>query len=269
MLQRCVETTYDRLRETRCPHAPVGGTAAENAEFRTWPTTRRETSITPGAAVMHPDSQASVRTKLYAGFAAVSLALLLAVAVGWIGMLSVSTTVREGFDQAATAEATSPHTGRSSRRSGAWRQRRRITPRSRASPPRSPSGRRAAPPPRCRRERGPDAERCRNGRTGPGGVRVDRAGGQRHQRADRLDHPHDRRDRLGRRGVVGLGRAGLGVDRGDGCDGPPAGGCRRGPEPDGGGARPARAPVHVADGVGAGVRRPGGRGRPGRGPAGA
>ena len=56
---------------------------------------------------MHLIHRLSVRTKLYAGFAAVSAALLLAVAVGWMSMLSVSSAVRDGFDRAATAQAAS------------------------------------------------------------------------------------------------------------------------------------------------------------------
>ena len=49
----------------------------------------------------------SIRSKLYAGFAIVSAALLVAVAVGWMSMLSVSGTVRNGYEQAVIAEATS------------------------------------------------------------------------------------------------------------------------------------------------------------------
>ena len=49
----------------------------------------------------------SIRSKLYAGFAVVSAALLVAVAVGWMSMLSVSGTVRNGYEQAVIAEATS------------------------------------------------------------------------------------------------------------------------------------------------------------------
>ena len=49
----------------------------------------------------------SIRSKLYAGFAIVSAALLVAVAVGWMSMLSVSGTVRNGDEQAVIAEATS------------------------------------------------------------------------------------------------------------------------------------------------------------------
>ena len=48
----------------------------------------------------------SIRSKLYAGFAIVSAALLVAVAVGWMSMLSVSGTVRNGYEQAVIAEAT-------------------------------------------------------------------------------------------------------------------------------------------------------------------
>ena len=49
----------------------------------------------------------SVRAKLYAGFAVVSAALLVAVGVGWMSMLSVSGTVQKGFNQAVHAQATS------------------------------------------------------------------------------------------------------------------------------------------------------------------
>ena len=56
---------------------------------------------------MHRIHRLSVRAKLYAGFAAVSLAFVLAVAVGWMSMLSVSSTVRDGFNRAAIAEAVS------------------------------------------------------------------------------------------------------------------------------------------------------------------
>jgi hypothetical protein len=49
----------------------------------------------------------SVRAKLYAGFAVVSAALLVAVGVGWMSMLSVSGTVQKGFNQAVRAQATS------------------------------------------------------------------------------------------------------------------------------------------------------------------
>jgi hypothetical protein len=49
----------------------------------------------------------SIRSKLYAGFAVVSAALLVAVAVGWISMLSVSSALRPGFEKAVDAEATS------------------------------------------------------------------------------------------------------------------------------------------------------------------
>ena len=49
----------------------------------------------------------SVRTKLYAGFAIVSAALLVAVAVGWMSMLSVSDTVQKGYNRAVVAQETS------------------------------------------------------------------------------------------------------------------------------------------------------------------
>jgi methyl-accepting chemotaxis protein len=49
----------------------------------------------------------SVRTKLYAGFAVVSAALLVAVAVGWMSMLSVSDTVQNGYTRALVAQKTS------------------------------------------------------------------------------------------------------------------------------------------------------------------
>src|SRR4029079_12985851 len=49
----------------------------------------------------------SVRAKLYAGFVVVAAALLVAVGVGWLSMLSVSNTVRGGLDRAVIAEATS------------------------------------------------------------------------------------------------------------------------------------------------------------------
>ena len=49
----------------------------------------------------------SVRTKLYAGFAIVSAALLVAVAVGWMSMLSVSGTVQNGYNRAVVAQKTS------------------------------------------------------------------------------------------------------------------------------------------------------------------
>ena len=49
----------------------------------------------------------SVRAKLYAGFAVVSAALLVAVGVGWMSMLSVSSSVQTGYQKAVTAQATS------------------------------------------------------------------------------------------------------------------------------------------------------------------
>jgi hypothetical protein len=56
---------------------------------------------------MHILNRLSVRSKLYAGFAVVSAALLIAVAVGWISMLSVGSALRPGFEKAVDAEATS------------------------------------------------------------------------------------------------------------------------------------------------------------------
>jgi hypothetical protein len=52
---------------------------------------------------MHLLDRLSVRSKLYAGFAVVATALLVAVAVGWMSMLSVSRTVRDGVDRAVVA----------------------------------------------------------------------------------------------------------------------------------------------------------------------
>ena len=49
----------------------------------------------------------SVRSKLYAGFAIVSAALLVAVGVGWMSMLSVSDTVQRGYTRALVAQKTS------------------------------------------------------------------------------------------------------------------------------------------------------------------
>ena len=49
----------------------------------------------------------SVQSKLYAGFAVVSAALLVAVGVGWMSMLSVSGTVQNGYTRAVVAQATS------------------------------------------------------------------------------------------------------------------------------------------------------------------
>ena len=59
----------------------------------------------------------------------------------------------------------------------------------------------------------------------------------------------DQRDRLGRRGVLGLGRGGLRLHRADGRDRARTGDRRAGPEQHGSRARPARPPVHPRRGL--------------------
>lgn len=94
--------------------------------------------------------------------------------------------------------------------------------------------------------------------------RVDRPRRHRHH-GPRRNHQHrHQRDRIGRGGVLGVGRAGLRLDRGDGRDRPRARHGRPGPERDRRRARPARQPVHAPGAVGA--TRRGSRGTPGHGP---
>src|SRR4249919_1585461 len=61
----------------------------------------------PGVIAMQLLNRLSIRSKLYAGFAIVSAALLVAVAVGWMSMLSVSGTVQTGYEKAVTAQSAS------------------------------------------------------------------------------------------------------------------------------------------------------------------
>jgi uncharacterized protein HemX len=75
------------------------------------PTTEHKSDATTPSSPPCASSTASqsARSSTF-GFALVAAALLVAVAVGWLSLLSVSTTVRNGFQQAEQVSASTEET---------------------------------------------------------------------------------------------------------------------------------------------------------------